>query len=96
MVSDFAEQIGVWECTLEKWRGVFPEFEIAYKRAMDIYRKFHVLMGNYGVYHPIFCMFTAKNQVGMRDSVDLTSNGSTIQPQFIAHDNKRLKTKKTG
>lgn len=96
MMYEFADSIGITDHVLiDNWCTKYPSFKAAYEKSMLITRKYLIQLGNTGVYHPIFCMFTAKNQVGMRDVVDLMSGNKVITPQFIAHDNGMRRKKKT-
>jgi hypothetical protein len=94
-VVDFpsVEQFNIahgWDVDVQtQWKELYPDYLRAYKKAMDMIKQYFVLAGTSGIYHPIFCMFTAKNMTDMRDNVDVTSKGLSIAPNFALYDNVR-------
>jgi hypothetical protein len=97
LLNDFCDLISqpdkamLEESTLYDWAKRFKSFDDALKKAEKLRRRYLIQMASSGVSNPIFTIFTAKNEAGMKDTVDLTSGGKTITPSFIAHDNSRCK-----
>lgn len=89
--DDFAASIGVSEEIIFDWEKRYPSFRLSYKRSQQLIKRFFVIMGTSGVYHPVFAIFTAKNMTDMRDNIDLTSKGLAIAPSFVLSDNARRK-----
>jgi hypothetical protein len=99
LLNDFCDLISppdkamLEESTLYDWAKKYKSFDDALKKAEKLRRRYLIQMASSGVSNPIFTIFTAKNEAGMKDIVDLQSGGKTITPSFIAHDNTRCKTR---
>jgi len=97
LLNDFCDLISppdkamLEESTLYDWAKRFKSFDDALKKAEKLRRRYLIQLGVNSVSNPIFTIFTAKNEAGMKDVVDLMSGGKTITPSFIAHDNVRRK-----
>ncbi len=87
--ESFACEIGVHRDTLHEWANArdgegdstvlrYPEFSDAYKRAEMFQYKILTQCGLAGVFQGNFAIFTAKNVLGMRDTVDIAAT-VTIQ-----------------
>lgn len=71
--SEFARQIGVNIDTLKDWCKIYPEWKEAYEAVKGLQEKVLVTNGLRGLYKASFAIFTAKNILHWRDSVDVNN-----------------------
>jgi len=81
-MSAFARSIGTTNATLRDWAAKYPEFQVAYQDAKDMFEE-HIVDGALlGQFNPQFTKFVAVNRTDMRDktAVDVTSEGRALAP----------------
>lgn len=71
----FAKSIGVTSGTLQNWREIYPSFNEAYERALDMQKDILITNSLGGLYNGNFAKFIASAQFGMAEKTEQKITG---------------------